>query len=96
VFKVGALGPRLEKALGMAKVFDQLIFLQGAAVLDDEPFLVIDPDFMGVGLEGKHFVGMCRIAHYFDLNFLIKMTRGVFFHFIVKKGRDYDPALLRS
>jgi len=58
VFKVGALGSGLEKALGMAGIFEQLIFLQGAAVLGDEPLLVIDPDFMGVGLEGKHFVGM--------------------------------------
>ena len=42
----------------MAGVLDQLIFLQRAAVLGDELFLVIDPDFISVGLEGKHFVGM--------------------------------------
>ena len=36
----------------------------------------------------------CRVAHYFDLNFLIKMTRGDFFHFTSKGGRDRPPALL--
>ena len=58
MFKIGALGPGLEKALGVAGVLDQLIFLQRAAVLSDELLLVIDPEFMSVGLEGKHFVGM--------------------------------------
>jgi len=58
MFEVGALGSGLEKALGVAGVLDQLIFLQRAAVLSDELLLVIDPEFMSVGLEGKHFVGM--------------------------------------
>jgi len=58
VFKIGALGPRFEEVLRVSGILDQLIFLQRAAVLGNEVLLVIDPDFLGVGLEAEHFVGI--------------------------------------
>ena len=58
VFKVGALGPGGEKALGVAGVLHQLIFLVGASVLGDELFLVIERDPLVIGLEGEHSGGM--------------------------------------
>ena len=69
MFKVGALGPGLEEALGVAKVLNQLIFLQRSVVLGDELLLVIDPDFMGVGFEGQHFIGV-SLTQEFNTNAL--------------------------
>jgi hypothetical protein len=38
----------------------------------------------------------CRVAHYFDLIFLIKLTRSILFWFILGGGRESHPALLWS